>query len=126
VHLTRGLHFVAIGRKAVLKSNSQRPLLLRSLAVLACAVLISMAPGATQAQGFLVAQQSAAPAAVEAPRISQREALELVRARFPGNVVSISEVQQAGGLQYRVRMDNEGNIYTVYVDAVSGAIQREQ
>lgn len=126
MHLTRGLHFAAIGREAVLKSNSQKPMLLRCLAILACAVLLAMPGGAVQAQGFLVAQQSDRPAAAEAPRISQREALELVRARFPGNVVSISEVQQAGGLQYRVRMDNEGNIFTVYVDAVSGAIRREQ
>jgi len=126
VHLTRGLHFAAIGRDAVLKSDSQKQFLLRGLAVLVCALLGSLPPGAAQAQGFLVAQQSGAPAAVEAPRISQREALELVRARFPGNVVSITEGQQAGGLQDRVRMDNEGNIYTVYVDAVSGAIQREQ
>lgn len=62
----------------------------------------------------------------QAPQISQRQALELVRARFPGNVVSINQVQQGGVLQYRVRMDNEGNIYTVYVNATSGAITREQ
>lgn len=61
----------------------------------------------------------------QAPQISQRRALELVRARFPGNVVSINQVQQGGVLQYRVRMDNEGNIYTVYVNASSGAITRE-
>ncbi len=60
------------------------------------------------------------------PQISQRRALELVRARFPGNVVSINQVQQGGTLQYRVRMDNEGNIYTVYVNATNGAITREQ
>ena len=126
MHLTRGLHFAAIGREAVLTSNSLRPVLLRCLALLACAVLINLPAGSIQAQGFLVAQQSGSPATAEAPRISQREALELVRARFPGNVVSISEVQQAGGLQYRVRIDNEGNIFTVYVDAVTGAIRREQ
>jgi hypothetical protein len=126
VHLTRGLHFAAIGREAVLKSNSLRPVLLRCLALLAFAVLVNVPAGSVQAQGFLVAQQSDSPATAEAPRISQREALELVRARFPGNVVSISEVQQAGGLQYRVRMDNEGNIFTVYVDAVTGDIRREQ
>lgn len=62
----------------------------------------------------------------QATQISQRRALELVRARFPGNVVSINQVQQGGVLQYRVRMDNEGNIYTVYVNASSGAITREQ
>lgn len=61
----------------------------------------------------------------QAPAISQRRALELVRARFPGNVVSINQVRQRGVLQYRVRMDNEGNIYTVYVNASSGAITRE-
>ena len=62
----------------------------------------------------------------EAVAISQRRALELVRARFPGNVVSINQVQQSGRLQYRVRMDDEGNIYTVYVNAQTGAITREQ
>lgn len=63
---------------------------------------------------------------VEAAAISQRRALELVRARFPGNVVSINQVRQSGRLQYRVRMDDEGNIYTVYVNAQTGAITREQ
>ena len=70
--------------------------------------------------------QSVNSAQEQAPQISQRRALELVRARFPGNVVSINQVQQGGVLQYRVRMDNEGNIYTVYVNATSGAITREQ
>ncbi len=70
--------------------------------------------------------QSGDNAAEQAPQISQRRALELVRARFPGTVVSINQVQQGGVLQYRVRMDNEGNIYTVYVNASSGAITREQ
>lgn len=62
----------------------------------------------------------------ETPRISQRQALELVRARFPGNVVSINQVQLNEALQYRVRMDNEGSIYTVYVNADTGVITREQ
>tara|TARA_R110001592_G_scaffold99547_3_gene283627 strand:+ start:263 stop:550 length:288 start_codon:yes stop_codon:yes gene_type:complete len=62
----------------------------------------------------------------QSPQVSQRRALELVRARFPGTVVSINQVQQGGVLQYRVRMDNEGNIYTVYVNASSGVITREQ
>lgn len=70
--------------------------------------------------------QSGDSAQEQAAQVSQRRALELVRARFPGNVVSINQVQQGGVLQYRVRMDNEGNIYTVYVNANSGAITREQ
>lgn len=58
--------------------------------------------------------------------ISQRRALELVRAKFSGNVVSINEVSRRGGRYYRVRMDDSGNIFTVYVNAANGAITREQ
>lgn len=110
----------------MLKSNSQSRAWWRGIPLVASVLLLTLPGSAAQAQGFLIAQQGGSPAGAEAPRISQREALELVRARFPGNVVSISEVQQAGGLAYRVRLDNEGNIYTVYVDAVTGAIRREQ
>lgn len=100
------------------------------LMVLLTASLLGV-PSAQAQQGLLPQQgdapredrrgQNAQPAA-----ISQRQALDLVRASYPGNVISINEVQQGGGLFYRVRMDNEGNIYTLYVDAVSGAITREQ
>ncbi len=110
----------------MLRSSSQSRAWWRGAPLVVSALLLLLPGAAVQAQGYLVAQQSGSPAGAEAPRISQREALELVRARFPGNVVSISEVQQAGGLEYRVRLDNEGNIYTVYVDAVTGAIRREQ
>lgn len=57
--------------------------------------------------------------------ISERQALELVRARFPGNIISINEVRQDGRIRFRVRIDNEGNIYTVYVDQATGAVSRE-
>ncbi len=97
-------------------------LLCAGLLVLPVSVL--QAQQVQQVQQVLQAQQSSG--AAQAPRISQREALELVRARFPGNVVSISEVQQDGTLQYRVRMDNDGNIFTVYVNADTGDIRREQ
>ncbi len=107
-------------------SDFQQCRLARRLLLLLCAGLRILPVTAAQAQQVLLAQQSDGAAAAQAPRISQREALELVRARFPGNVVSISEVQQDGALQYRVRMDNDGNIFTVYVDAVTGDIRREQ
>lgn len=77
------------------------------------------------AQTLYVAQADAEDSG-QVANISQRRALELVRARFPGTVVSIKQVQQEGVLQYRVRMDNEGTIYTVFVNAQSGAITREQ
>jgi len=57
--------------------------------------------------------------------IGERQALELVRARFPGNIISINEVRQDGRVRFRVRIDNEGNIYTVYVDQATGAVSRE-
>jgi uncharacterized membrane protein YkoI len=113
----------------VLKSNENASSgcgRIASLLVLVCALLVPLA--GLQAQSGIDSPQTGNGqlSGVEAPRISQRQALELVRARFPGTVISINEVQQAGGLQYRVRMDNEGNIYTLYVDAVNGAITREQ
>lgn len=91
--------------------------------ILVIALGLSNADSAS-AQSLTLAQADGQ--SVEAAAISQRRALELVRARFPGNVVSINQVQQSGRLQYRVRMDDEGNIYTVYVNAQTGAITREQ
>jgi len=57
--------------------------------------------------------------------VNQEQALDRVRARFPGTVISINEVRQGGRLRYRVRLDNEGNIYTVFVDQATGALSRE-
>lgn len=91
----------------------------------ALALLLVLTAQAAEAQTLMLAQAPADAATEQAPQVSQRQALELVRARFPGNVVSINQVQQGGVLQYRVRMDNEGNIYTVYVNASTGAITRE-
>ncbi len=57
--------------------------------------------------------------------VNQEQALERVRANFPGTVISINEVRQNGRLRYRVRLDNEGNIYTVFVDQATGELSRE-
>lgn len=57
--------------------------------------------------------------------VNREQALERVRARFPGTVISINEVRQNGRLRYRVRLDNEGNIYTIFVDQATGALSRE-
>ncbi|MDO9317339.1 MAG: PepSY domain-containing protein [Gammaproteobacteria bacterium] len=120
--------FLEVGRQML--GLAVAPTLKVLLMVLLTAPLLG-APDAQAQQGLLPQQgdapredrrgQNAQPAA-----ISQRQALDLVRASYPGNVVSINEVQQGGGLFYRVRMDNEGNIYTLYVDAATGAITREQ
>ncbi len=118
-----------------MKSNSLTSLLCRLLPTarqwlsVAAVLLLAGIPVAQAQQGDASGQdrrgQTVEPGAQQAA-VSQRQALELVRARYPGNVISINEVQQGGGLLYRVRMDNDGNIYTLYVDAGSGDITREQ
>ncbi|MGM0632836.1 MAG: PepSY domain-containing protein [Pseudomonadota bacterium] len=62
----------------------------------------------------------------EAPGpVTRKQALDRVRYRFAGEVISLSEVTENGAVRYRVRLDNEGNIFTVYVDQATGRISRE-
>lgn len=71
------------------------------------------------------AQSQDGQASEQVGPVTQEQALELVRANFPGTVISINEVRQNGRLRYRVRLDNEGNIYTVFVDQATGELSRE-
>lgn len=62
----------------------------------------------------------------EAPGpVTRKQALDRVRYRFPGEVISISLVPEGERPRYRVRLDNEGNIFTVYVDQATGRVGRE-
>lgn len=54
--------------------------------------------------------------------VTERQALQIARSRFPGNVISINEVRQNGRVRFRIRMDNEGNIFTVYIDKATGVV----
>lgn len=68
------------------------------------------------------------PATLEAEEpgpVTRKQALDRVRYRFPGEVISISEVTDEDRPRYRVRLDNEGNIFTVYVDQATGRVSRE-
>lgn len=108
------------GALSVWKSGSShllRVLLISLSAAVCCSALMAQSP-ATQ-------QPADAVSEVPAEGLSQRQALERVRARFPGNIISINEVNQEGQIRFRIRIDNEGNIYTVYVDQATGAITRE-
>ena len=96
--------------------------------VLAAAALFStlLSLPAVAQNSFLAQNGNGAPPQEQAATaISQRQALEMVRARFPGNVVSINQVQRQNGVFYRVRMDDGGNIFTLYVNATNGEITRE-
>lgn len=58
----------------------------------------------------------------ERTRISSREASDIARERFPGRVLSV----RLDNRQWRVRMDQEGTVFNVLVDAESGAAARAQ
>jgi uncharacterized membrane protein YkoI len=61
------------------------------------------------------------PAAQEQQtRISRREASDLARSSYPGRVLSI----RLEGRRWRVRMDEEGTVFNVFVDADNGAVLR--
>ena len=57
-----------------------------------------------------------------APRVSERQAISLARKQFVGNVLRISLIGQGNNLRYQIRMENEGKIFTVFVNANSGAV----
>jgi uncharacterized iron-regulated membrane protein len=75
----------------------------------------------------LLAQPPEVEETIEVPvdGLNQRQALERVRANFPGNIISVNEVNQDGRIRFRFRIDDDGNIFTVYVDQATGAITRE-
>lgn len=71
----------------------------------------------TQIQNSLFTEGSVAE---ERTRISRREASDLARAAFEGRVLSI---RLERGL-WRVRMDQDGKVFNVFVDANTGKVSR--
>jgi uncharacterized membrane protein YkoI len=55
-------------------------------------------------------------------RISERQAVNLARQRFPGNILRISLVGEGEHQRYQIRMENEGKVFTVFVHAVTGRV----
>ena len=54
--------------------------------------------------------------------INERQAVNLVRQRFSGNVLRISLVGEAANRRYQIRLENEGKVFTVFVHATTGVI----
>src|SRR5690606_27248723 len=52
--------------------------------------------------------------------VSQRRAYDLARERFPGNVLNIRMENR----RWNVRMEQEGTVFEVHVDAESGSVTR--
>ncbi len=58
----------------------------------------------------------------QANRISERQAVNLARQRFPGNILRISLVGEGPNQRYQIRMENEGKVFTVFVHATTGRV----
>ena len=54
--------------------------------------------------------------------ISERQAVNLARQRFAGNILRISLVGEGNNRRYQIRMENQGKVFTVFVHATSGRI----
>ncbi len=60
---------------------------------------------------------------VPAPlQINESQAIDLVRQRFSGTVLRISLIGEAANRRYQIRMENEGKVFTVFVNASTGAV----
>jgi uncharacterized membrane protein YkoI len=57
-------------------------------------------------------------------RISERQAVGLARDRFAGNVLRIGLVGEGNNQRYQIRMESEGKVFNVFVNAASGKVTR--
>ena len=56
------------------------------------------------------------------PRVTERQAVEIARQRFAGNVLRISLIGEGDNQRYQIRMENEGKLFTVFVNVITGRI----
>nr|WP_138976404.1 PepSY domain-containing protein [Microbulbifer agarilyticus] len=106
-------------------------------AVLAClllAALVSAPVSAASAVSQAIPQvaqvrhlkvQPLATVRVQNKGISKNEAATLVKKRFGGKILAISEVQRKGKSMFRVKgLSDKSQVYVVFVDRQSGRISR--
>ena len=56
------------------------------------------------------------------PRISRQQAAEIAKQRFVGSILRINLVGEGDNQRYQFRMENEGKVFTVFVNAITGRI----
>jgi len=56
------------------------------------------------------------------PRVTKRQAAEIAKQRFAGSILRISLVGEGRNQRYQFRMENEGKVFTVFVNAITGRI----
>lgn len=55
-------------------------------------------------------------------KITERQAVNLARMRFAGNILRISLVGEGNSQRYQIRMENEGKVFTVFVNVATGRV----
>ena len=56
------------------------------------------------------------------PRVTRQQAAEIAKQRFVGSILRISLVGEGNNQRYQFRMENEGKVFTVSVNAITGRI----
>jgi uncharacterized membrane protein YkoI len=56
------------------------------------------------------------------PRVTRQQAAEIAQQRFAGSILRISLVGEGNNQRYQFRMENEGKVFTVFVNAITGRI----
>jgi len=54
--------------------------------------------------------------------ITERQAVNLARQRFAGNILRITLVGESSKQRYQIRMENSGKVFTVFVHARNGEV----
>lgn len=88
-----------------------------AMVVLLCGLL--MQPGA-QGQNGRSAEEEQSREEEQETSINRREASEIARDAYGGRVLSIR--MERG--EWRIRIDNEGTVFDVYVNATTGHVRR--
>ncbi len=55
-------------------------------------------------------------------RINERQAVNLARQRFAGNILRISLIGEGPNQRYQIRMEDQGKVFTVFVHAITGEV----
>ncbi len=103
--------------------------MLRVSFILLCATLLCFQATAGYAQrtpprpnGLSPATQDLRRGSQANVRIGERQAAELARQRFSGNILRVTLVGQGANQQYQIRMEDQGKVFTVFVNATTGRV----
>ena len=54
--------------------------------------------------------------------ITERQAVNLARQQFAGNILRITSIGEGAEQRYQIRMENAGKVFTVFVHARTGEV----